>query len=155
VRLELLRISSGEESTLGILYDRSDRGARKALAFTLEDEFRAVKVSRETRIPSGLYTVKLRLEGGLHAKYGRKYPEMHRGMLWLQDVPGFKWIYIHVGNKDDDTEGCILVGDTLQQNVTEDGFVGASRTAYSRIYPPIARAIAGGEGVSLQITDMA
>jgi hypothetical protein len=77
---------------------------------------------------------------------------MHKGMLWLRDVPGFEWVYIHIGNTDDDTEGCILVGETIDY---ESGFMGRSVKAYRYIYPLIATAIEIGEAVTLEIEDIA
>ena len=151
MRLELLRFSSGKESTLGILNDITQ--GRKFLCYTLEDEARTLKVKGETRIPAGEYQLKLRLEGGFHQNYSNKFPGIHKGMLHLQNVPNFEYILIHVGNTDDNTEGCILVGDTSQQNITKDGFVGSSTDAYVRIYPPIAAALLRGELVVIKIVD--
>ncbi|KKM02380.1 hypothetical protein LCGC14_1785020 [marine sediment metagenome] len=151
MNLELFRIGSGNDSTLGVLYERQEDG-RHLLCFTLEDEFRAVKRPKETRIPAGTYPLALRDVGRLHPKYAAQFPDIHQGMLWVQNVPGFEWVYLHVGNRDDDTEGCILVGDSLQQNVTEAGFLGSSRAAYRRVYPLIATAIPGG--VTLTITNL-
>jgi hypothetical protein len=153
VRLQVLRFSSQEESTLGVLMDVTDPDRRKFLCFTLEDEFRTQKKYGETRIPAGVYEVLLRTEGGFHQRYMAKFPEIHRGMLWLQDVPGFEYILIHIGNKDDDTAGCLLVGDTSIQNVTDEGMIGSSTSAYKRIYPPIAEAIANGERVQIEYID--
>ena len=61
----------------------------------------------------------------------------------------------HTGNTDEHTSGCLLVGDTQQQNVTKskDGFIGASVDAYKRIYPPIAEAILRGEDVEISYVD--
>ena len=78
---------------------------------------------------------------------------MHKGMLWVRSVPGFSYIPIRTGNTDDHTEGCLLVGDSAIQNVTEEGSVGASRTAYRRIFPPIGRALAAGKRVTIRYTD--
>ena len=49
-QLEVLRYSSGADSTLGILSEVGPEG-REFLAYTLEDEFREEKVSAETLIP--------------------------------------------------------------------------------------------------------
>lgn len=98
---------------------------------TLEDEYRARKVPGETSIPAGIYEIRLRTEGGMHQKYARRFP-WHVGMLWLQDVPGFEWIYIHIGNDDDDTDGCILVGETRGPD-----WIGESVKAYTRLYQHI------------------
>ena len=49
----------------------------------------------------------------------------------------------HIGNDDDDTAGCLLVGKTSQDN-----FIGSSTVAYKEIYPDIAGAIIRGEGYS-------
>ena len=153
MKLEVLRFSSQKDSTNGILFDISD--GRKFLAYTLEDERREDKVMHETRIPAGTYKIKLRTEGGFHGRYVKKYGSMHKGMLHVQDVPGFEYILIHTGNTDEHTSGCLLVGDTQQQNVTKskDGFIGASVDAYKRIYPPIADAILRGEDVEISYVD--
>ena len=153
MKLEVLRFSSQKDSTNGILFDISD--GRKFLAYTLEDERREDKVMHETRIPAGTYKIKLRTEGGFHGRYVKKYGSMHKGMLHVQDVPGFEYILIHTGNTDEHTSGCLLVGDTQQQNVTKskDGFIGASVDAYKRIYPPIANAILSGDDVEISYVD--
>ena len=153
MKLEVLRFSSQKDSTNGILFDITD--GRKFLAYTLEDERREDKVMHETRIPAGTYKIKLRTEGGFHGRYVKKYGSMHKGMLHVQDVPGFEYILIHTGNTDEHTSGCLLVGDTQQQNVTKskDGFIGASVDAYKRIYPPIANAILRGDDVEISYVD--
>lgn len=151
MKLEVLRFSSQNDSTLGILFDISE--GREFLCFTLEDEYRTVKKYGETRIPAGEYQVKLRKTGGFHKRYKNKFPEIHKGMLWIQDVPNFEHVLIHIGNNDDNTAGCLLVGNTSQQNLTENGFIGASKSAYQRIYPPIAHALESGEAVTIKYID--
>lgn len=148
MKLEVLRFSSQKDSTTGLLFDVTN-GDRKFMAYTLEDEHRDVKVMHETRIPAGTYDITLRTVGGFHAKYSKRFGEMHKGMLWVRNVPDFEYILIHAGNDDDDTSGCLLVGDTQTQNVTSDGFVGSSVNAYKRIYKPIAEAIECGDEVTI------
>ena len=127
--LEVLRYSSGADSTLGLLFI-NDANGREFLSYTLEDEFREEKVSAETRIPEGTYDIKLRTEGGFHNRYSAKFgTPWHRGMLHVQDVPEFEYILIHTGNTDEHTMGCLLVADSSTQNITKDGFVGASVSA--------------------------
>jgi len=144
-----MRISTGAESTSGSLYIDGEFAC-----FVLEDTKRIKKVAGETRIPDGLYRIDLRQEGGLNRKYAERYGNMHHGMLWLQDVPGFEWVYIHTGNKRGHTEGCLLVGDSLNNNQLVDGFVGKSRDAYQRIYPKIADAIESGEKVTIRVSNL-
>lgn len=152
MKLEVLRISSQEDSTNGILFDVTE--GRKFLCYTLEDEYRQEKVKGETRIPAGTYKITLRTVGGFHGRYEKKYGQMHKGMLWVRDVPGFEYILIHTGNTDEHTAGCLLVGDSQQNNVIKaDGFVASSTQAYKRIYPPIAAALEAGEEVTITYTD--
>lgn len=151
MHLEVLRFSSHSDSTLGALFDVTN--GRKFLCFTLEDEHRDVKVRGETRVPAGTYEIKLRKEGGFHNRYSDKFGSMHRGMLHVQNVPNFQWILIHIGNTDENTEGCLLVGDSAEQNITKEGFIGQSTSAYRRIYPPIARALERGEKVEITYVD--
>ena len=92
MKYEVLRISSGKDSTSGLLFE-IEGNKRTFLAYTLEDEQRDVKVWGETRIPAGTYKLKLRTEGGFHNRYKTKYASMHKGMIWVQDVPGFEYIF--------------------------------------------------------------
>ena len=151
MKLEVLRFSSHSDSTLGILFDVTE--GRKFLCFTLEDEARDTKVMAETRIPAGEYELKLRTVGGYHERYVKKYGSFHKGMIHVQDVPNFKYILWHTGNTDEHTAGCLLLGDTSQQNISKEGFIGASTAAYKRIYPNIAEAILSGEKVTAKYID--
>lgn len=155
MKLEVLRISSQKDSTNGILFDTTG-GQRKFLCYTLEDEYRPLeaKVMGETRIPAGTYKITLRTVGGFHTRYGERYGDAHHGMLWVRNVPGFEYILIHSGNTDEHTAGCLLVGDSQNENITKsNGFIGASRTAYERIYGPIADALKSGKQVTITYTD--
>ena len=158
MNLEVIRFSSGTDSTNGILFEIIQQGNEidgifkqtKFLAYTLEDEYRSEKVFGETRIPNGTYKLGLRKVGGYHAKYSKRFSHIHIGMLHVLDVPGFEYILIHCGNTDEHTAGCLLVGDSQENNqITTDGFIGKSTQAYKRIYPRIAEAIECGEEVTI------
>ena len=158
MNLEVIRFSSGTDSTNGILFETIQQGneidgifkQKKFLAYTLEDEQRNEKVYGETRIPNGTYKLGLRKVGGYHAKYSKRFSHIHIGMLHVLDVPGFEYILIHCGNTDEHTAGCLLVGDSQENNqITTDGFIGKSTQAYKRIYPRIADAIEWGEEVTI------
>ena len=150
MKLDVVRTQFGEDATNGMLFIN---GVFEC--FTLEDEVRNVKVHSETAIPLGEYEIKLRTEGGFHTKYTSRYGSMHKGMLWLQDVPGFTWILIHTGNTDQHTAGCLLLGETQQDlDKGKDGFVGGSGDAYKKAYPKIAKAILNGEKVTIKYTNI-
>ena len=136
MKLQVLRFSSESDSTNGLLLDVTD--GINFLAYTLEDEYRKNKRSKETRIPAGTYKIELRNEGGFNQRYSKKYSSIHRGMLHIIDVPNFEYILIHVGNTDEHTAGC---------------FIGSSGNAYKRIYPSIAKAVEN-EGVTIQYIDL-
>ncbi len=145
MRLHLPRFARSTDASMGAL---SIDG--RFSCFTLEDEARAVKVQNETRIPAGLYQIRLRIEGGMHEKYRSKFDD-HVGMLWLQSVPGFEWVYIHIGNDDDDTSGCILVGD----GATSSFELVQSVQAYRRLYRAVSGALITGEAAEILIEDEA
>ena len=148
MELQVIRYSSNQESTLGLLLING-----QFACYTLEDEARSVKVFGETRIPAHRYPVKLRTEGELHERYAERFPDLHKGMLHIRHVPDFQYVLIHIGNKDDDTAGCLLVGDGANNNQVTEGFIAQSTAAYERIYPPIAHAIEGGEEVWIEYFD--
>lgn len=114
--------------------------------FTLEDPIRKIKVFGHTCIPAGQYVLKLRREGGMDLRYAARFGNWHRGMLWLQDVPNFEYVYLHIGNTPEDTEGCILVGATQERDA-----IGESEVAYRQIYPVIADAIEAGDDVLIDV----
>ena len=159
--LEVIRFSNGTDSTNGMLlevdrhspspHEEGFRCKKTFLAYTLEDEQRDKKVYGETRIPNGTYKLGLRKEGGYHAKYSKRFSDIHIGMLHVLDVPNFEYILIHCGNTDEHTAGCLLVGDSQENNqITKNGCIGKSTQAYKRIYPRIAEAIKRGEKVTIK-----
>jgi hypothetical protein len=121
--------------------------------FIVEDERRRKKVPGETCIPPGQYEVKLRTDSAKFQKYYDRFPDFHRGMLWLQDVPGFTYVYIHIGNTDDHTEGCLLPG--LAPVMLPDGefTVGRSKDAYVALYKRVCAAFDKNERVFVNITE--
>ena len=153
MKLKVLRYNSEADSTNGLLFEVNDLG-NQFLCYTLEDEHRVLKVKGETRIPAGIYNIELRKEGGFHKRYSKKYSDIHIGMLHIVDVPGFEFILIHTGNTDEHTSGCLILGDSQENNtIIKDGFVGKSVNAYRRIYPKIAKAIDNGEQVTIEYID--
>ena len=146
--LTVLRYSS-TKSTLGLLLID-----RKFACYTLEDAFHIVKIPGETRIPEGMYEVDLRTYGSHNERYKQKFPGFHKGMLHIKNVPNYEYILIHIGNDDDDTEGCLLVGDSSMSNITSDGRIESSTIAYKRIYPIIANKIVEGEKVFITYRDI-
>lgn len=134
-----LRYNTAPNHTDGLFYIND-----KFRVYTLEDGHRETKVHGETRIPDGRYKVEFREVGNFHRRYGRRYKDWHKGMLWVKEVPNFKYILIHVGNYAKDTAGCLLVGNEPERN---KDFISDSRTAYEAIYPEIRDALIAGEEV--------
>ena len=119
----LTRQSDNGTSTLGIL----DAGSLEIR--TIEDSYHRFKIPGKTRIPAGRYEIKLREFGTKYEQYTERYP-FHKGMLWLQDVPDFMDILIHIGNHAGDTSGCILTGS----HKVNDDWVDDSEKAYLALY---------------------
>ena len=148
MKIKLLRYSSQSKTTLGVLYVNDE-----FQCYTIEDCHRDIKIKHETRIPSGEYEIKLREFGGHYEKYVNRY-EGHEGMLWLQDVPNFSDILIHVGNYASDTSGCILVGGTANNNTKVMGMIGNSTDAYLDLYFKVLEAFKRGEKVKIKIKEI-
>jgi len=147
MKLKVVRTQFGKDATNGMLFidDTFE-------CFTLEDQYQEKKVYGETCIPEGTYKIELRTEGGFHQRYAKKF-DFHKGMLHILDVPEFTWILIHIGNTDENTAGCLLVGDTQQDlDVNQNGFVGSSGNAYKKFYPKVAEALLKGEKVTIEYT---
>ena len=146
MKLQVVRTQLGKDATNGLLFIDG-----LFECYTLEDQYQAVKVMHETCIPEGTYPIKLRTVGGFDKRYKAKYPELHRGMLWVQDVPGFEYILIHQGNTDEHTSGCLIVGDSQQDlDVNFNGMVGSSANAYKKLYPKISAQLLAGNEVTIE-----
>lgn len=154
LRVQVNRFYSDGEATNGsfaIIYPREDFAA----CFCLEDERRTVKVMGETRIPAGIYRLGLNTneapEGERetnHQRYSRRFGSWHKGMIELQDVPNFTNAQFHIGNDDDDTDGCILPGEGTSKN-----WVSRSTDAYRRMYEKMIPHILNEEGCWIHIID--
>lgn len=137
MKITVERFNDDGKATLGIL-----RIDGEFECFTVEDTHRNEKVRGETRIPAGPYDVKLRDEGGMTKRYADKFPGMHKGMLWLQDVPNFEWVYLHIGNKPEHSEGCLLCTSTVDKDM---GTGGRSTDAYANFYAKVVDAAERGD----------
>ncbi len=133
MQLTVSRYKSDEHTTLGKLFIND-----KFECYTLEDAYHPIKIYAKTRIPAGTYEVKLHNEGTMTQKYAEKFPDMHKGMLELQDVPNYSTIYIHIGNKDEDTKGCLLIGKQVDE---KNMLISQSTLAYYVFYPKITEAL--------------
>lgn len=146
MEIKLKRYSSRSDSTAGLLFVND-----LFFCYTIEDQKQERKVPGETRIPTGRYEIKFRDAGGMNERYKKKYSD-HIGMLHLQDVPEFEWIYIHPGNNDDHTTGCILVG--YGTNFKVEHTVQRSVDAYQMLYTLCRLATDQGEQIHIIVEDL-
>ena len=78
--------------------------AGRLRCYTLEDELRQRKIMGETAVDAGRYEVVREFS-----------PKFGRELLTLKGVPNFDYIRIHSVRDDDDTEGCIGVGNKVNE----------------------------------------
>ena len=149
MEIDVVRYNSKEDFTDGLLLINGIFACH-----TLEDEFRSKKVFGKTRIPQGRYEIEFRDEGGFHNKYLKMFgDDWHAGMLHIVNIPNFKNVLIHIGNKHTDTAGCLLVA--MDNSADDAGYIGKSKVAYKKIYPIIRDALLKGEKVYINYYDSA
>jgi hypothetical protein len=155
MKLILQRYSDNGESTQGLLFVVDQEQNRlRFLNYTLEDEYREQKVMGETCIPAGLYEVVFREVESPKTKSYRDRFSWFTWHLMLKDVDGFEYVYIHIGNDDDDTDGCILVQDQANNNQVADGFNSASTPAYRRLYALAESVLLNDEKIFIEVRDL-
>jgi len=137
--LKVIRIRQGNNSTLSEIYLDN-----QFVCYGLEDIPREKKIPGSTCIPPGTYRLGFNRNGGMNGNYYDRYPKMHGGMIEIKDIPGFSYVYIHIGNTHKETAGCLLVGI---QYVFEQGDyrLVKSITAYKKLYPLLAELMAREE----------
>lgn len=145
-KIDVLRYSDNGDSTLGLFFLNG-----KWFCYSLEDEARDEKVSGETCIPPGLYQLGIRVEDTPLTKKYRERFDWFQYHIQVMDVPDFSYVYIHVGNDEDDTDACILVGDDANNNNIGRAFIRNSGRAYERFYKDIYPKIMNGETVLLEV----
>jgi len=145
IKITVNRVLSDNEATLSTV---GINGMFEC--FGLEDEYRVFKIPQETRIPAGTYNVGLRTVGGFNAKYQVKFRDLHKGMLHIEGVPNFENVLIHIGNDDEDTAGCLLVG--ANATTTDRIKVLASSIAYRELYIKVVSAAQAGK-LTIQFID--
>jgi len=111
------------------------------LCFILEDKDRKLedggtKVYGKTAIPRGFYEIVM--------DYSPKYK---KNMPHILDVPQFEGIRIHPGNKEDDTEGCLIPGMDYKTD-----WVSESKVAYEKLLSLMLSAWTAGEKVTIEIS---
>ena len=109
------------------------------------------------RIPAGRYEVKFREQTTpLTTKYRKDYG-WFTWHLEIQNVKNRKNIYIHVGNKEKHTLGCVLVAwvfDATVDKLEIDDQQWKSVRAFKRLYLKISEALLrSDEKVFITITD--
>lgn len=116
MKILLRRIAKRANYTIGKLYldgkyfadtlEDTDRGLTQDMPL---EEIQSKKIYGKTAIPAGTYkidmnTVSPKFKDRSWAKpWGGKIPR-------FVDVKGFEGVLIHPGNTDQDTQGCVLVG---------------------------------------------
>ena len=136
MNLVLDRFFKGPKYTVGHLYIDSkyfcdtiedvDRGLLDSMSLA---EIQSKKVSSETAIPRGIYKVTLDV---VSPKYSKRdfYIKVCNGKVpRLLNVKGFEGILIHAGNTEEDSAGCIILGENKVK-----GKVINSRATFEKFY---------------------
>ena len=145
MRTKIVRVAEGKQSILSHLYIDGI-----FQCYLLEDKIRTVKIPKQTAIPTGQYTLRLNTWGGKNADYRQKFPKLHKGMIEINGLPNFSFVYIHIGNTYTHTAGCPLCGFGFEL-VNGDYQVLRSKDAYQMIYPKLLAIIQGKEnGISIE-----
>ena len=150
MQIDVIRFLEDKKSTVSHLLINGEYKCK-----VLEDAYRETKEYGSTRIQDGEYKLKLRTDlTPMNRKYIEKFgKEFHKGMIWLQDVPEFEFVYIHIGNYIEDTLGCLLVGENVIHDKKNDTFgIDNSTNTYKEIYPLVSDAILRNEEVVIRIT---
>lgn len=117
MELTLKRIYTNNRYTIGHLYvdgvyqcdtlEDTDRGLDQNMPI---DEIIRKKVYSRTAIPTGRYDINLNI---FSPSKGNKepYKTLCKGKIpRIMNIPAWEGVLIHIGNTENDTAGCLLVG---------------------------------------------
>lgn len=152
MKLLLRRIFKGPRYTIGKLFingvyecdtlEDQDRGLTSQMSL---EEIKAKKVYGVTAIPTGTYSINMTT---VSPKFKDKaWAKPYKGILpRLENVKGYEGVLIHVGNKAEDTLGCILVGE----NKVKGQVINSTATFYE-LMTVLLKAQSAGEVIELTI----
>lgn len=152
MELKSKRIFKGGLYTISKLYvdgvyecdvlEDTDRGLSDSMELS---EIKKVKQYGKTAIPTGTYAIDM---DTVSPKFkDRSWAKVCDGKLpRLKNVKGFDGVLIHVGNKPEDTLGCLLVGFNKVK-----GQVVNSTAAFTKLYKKMKEAHDRGESINLTI----
>ena len=130
--MRLLRLTKDADSpTFGVLLNDSI-----PFALTLERAW-LENMPNVSCIPAGTYKAIRHVS----PKFGETF--------WVQDVPGRASILFHKGNIDDDSHGCILVGESFSHVLGEAGITGSKEG-----FGEFMRILEGKREFQLEIEDI-
>lgn len=152
MKLLLRRIFKGSRYTIGKLFingvyecdtlEDQDRGLTSQMSL---EEIKAKKVYGVTAIPTGTYSINMTT---VSPKFkDRAWAKPYKGILpRLENVKGYEGVLIHVGNKAQDSLGCILVGE----NKVKGQVINSTATFYE-LMTVLLKAQSVGEVIELTI----
>ena len=136
--IKIIRVAEGKHSTLSHLYIGG-----LFCCYLLEDTVRDHKIPGETAIPPGDYGLSLNHWAAMNARYAKRYPEFHEGMVEIIEIPNYRLVFLHSGNTHEDTRGCPLTG-LHWVFIDGDYKVRGSAVAYRHMYPLLLAQLEAG-----------
>lgn len=133
MKLEIVRRYTGKTCVIGKFKVLDDEEKILFECFSLEEDKEGLESGKDLRIPEGNYNLKRhtpsRFENTLRSITKKDDDAMIN--VYNDEVPASRAILIHWGNTDKDTQGCILLGLTKDNN---NESVGQSRLACKEFY---------------------
>lgn len=150
MKITVKRIAKQPTYTIGKLYvddkyfcdtlEDTDRGLTSSMSLS---EIQKLKKQGITAIPTSTYDVTLDVISPKFSKY-KQYNFCNGKLPRLLNVPGYEGVLIHIGNKPEDTEGCILVGyNTVKGQVTN------STDTFKKLYALLLEAKNNNEQITI------
>lgn len=119
MNLTLVRIQYRDDGVFGFLMDENEQ----EVAITLEHSYPGINTPFRAKIPLGKYVCKR----GLHILHSMGSPFE---TFQVMDVPGHTNILFHWGNYNPDSEGCILLGESVVENGSRPQMITNSRATF-------------------------
>ncbi|EAL6665772.1 hypothetical protein DSW40_05530 [Campylobacter jejuni] len=133
MKITINRRYTGKTCVIGKFKVLDDKEKILFECFALEEDKEGLESGKDLRIPEGNYNLRRhtpsRFENTLRSITKKDDDTMIN--VYNDDVPSSRAILIHWGNTDKDTQGCILLGLTKDNN---NESVGQSRQACKEFY---------------------